>query len=228
MQTTAVKNILSECDNTLKHIEGRLVDQIKVVDISRTAKIPFKAITLAESLSYRFVDICRSGLLLIQRGHIVPAITLARASMETMSCMYTIDSKIQKCLEKNDLSGFDDFIMKRLFGQKMGDDTFPAAVNIMTAIDNIDRAHPGTKQHYSVLCEFAHPNMHGVHSAYCKIIHPEHVATFNNNNNESLPDIAITSLNMTIVLFDHYKCEFEDKFLDFVQLCEDDLLKQND
>lgn len=88
-------------------------------------------------------------------------VVLARALIETVAALWCVLDDTDTLLAKEDIRGIHERAVKAMFGKRNapdGDATFPAAINVLTYMDRLEKAYPGVRSTYESICEFVHPN----------------------------------------------------------------------
>ena len=115
--------------------------------------------------------------------------------------------------------------MKALFGAKDG--RGPAeAVNILTAINHVNKEVENFKNIYDSLSEFAHPNWSGVSGSYSKIDKENIWLDLGIEVREVPLIIGLLPLVGTLEFFKIYYNKMVDVLPDFIKICEDDIMKK--
>ncbi len=220
---------LKKCREIVSRFETSLPTRVDPASLSTSAKIPFKAVVLRETLLHRVTELAATATELYERkNRVISAFLITRAVHETTALLYWLYLRMNRVVDEKLIGDFDEFIMKLLFGwKKEEDDNLPVAFNILTAIEKLDKLLDGKfRRNYDFLSEFCHPNYSGVHGAYAKIdrdniwadIGPEHT------NVSLLPGLHI--LVVVLEIFEHYYNKTGDLLKPFIKLCEDDLAKK--
>ena len=159
------EELLREATEYAAHLRMNLTKSLIPAEISPTAKAPFKIVVLRELLLHRLSDLSDAACAMYGVGSVVPAIVLTRAAFETMALLFHLNKTIDRALREADAAVVDDRAMTGLLGSKDGSTNLPA-LNVMTAVEKLDKDYQGLKEMFETLCEFAHPNYHGLASSY--------------------------------------------------------------
>ena len=103
--------------------------------VSYTAKIPFKALSVRELLIHRIANLSQVACKLLDGEEYLSSIIISRAVVETTAVIYYIDKKMKECLDKDNIEGFDDTVIKLLFGSR-NEMTEVISINILTLIEH--------------------------------------------------------------------------------------------
>jgi len=223
----AVSSVCGSSGGFVSGSKSNLKPRISAYQISIIAKNPFNAITFLESLNHRVADIGDIALRLFKEKREVTAIILTRSIMEVSALACCLYEKIESCIIENTSEGFNEFIINKLFGQKMGDAEFPVAINILKILKKLERKWPGFEEQYKVLYKYAHPNCYGVEGSYCKVLHENFACLFGLKNQNSISIIGVACFNASMSIFEFYYLEIQKNMPLFIDLRERDLNQKN-
>ncbi|WP_411819185.1 hypothetical protein ABFZ85_09430 [Hyphococcus formosus] len=216
--------LLSEIAERVQQMSDNLPPKIEVAAVSTSAKIPFKFICFREALLWRTEELARNALSLIKAQELLGGIVLTRCVSESAAAMWYIMEKINKEVDGVHDPNLDDIAMKMLLGDKSNSQV-PDPVNVLTVIKHADKAIPGVEKQYAALCEYAHPNWTGTMLLYSKMDEDNYRTDFGRyprgTKNSAL--IGLSSLNMTLAVFQHAYNRVSDLMPDFVEKCEAEL-----
>ncbi len=128
----------------------------------------------------RIVDLADAAQELFRHGRLVPACTLTRSVFETVGIQFYIYKKVVEHTDKPDPESIHLLLITALFGRK-DMDGWDKPLQVLTAIDHVDRIFKGTRSEYDHLCEYAHPNMKGGFGAYARLDETTLETDFGNN-----------------------------------------------
>lgn len=175
LEDQSPEELLAEAKENLEEIRSMLRERLDAYEISPIAKIPYKARILREVLLHRVWDLGDAALQQFEKSRNIPAFTLARSTFETASVIFCLYKRIQLVVETNTLGDLDEeFLMRTLFGRKDDPDAKYQAINILTAIDHLDKyiadgnieQEGKFREYFDGMCEYAHPNWEGTLTAY--------------------------------------------------------------
>jgi len=131
------------------------------------AKIPTKLATVLGALAWRAKELADLSHELFKRDHLVPAIILTRALMESTALLYTVFKKTTVSIEARELATIDEYLVRCLAGSRKNAND-PQSPNVLTAVQHLEKEDgcDGFLAFYETLCEFAHPNSLGTFYAY--------------------------------------------------------------
>lgn len=115
----------------------------------------------------RIVDLAAAAHEMFGQGRLVPACTLTRSVFETIGIQYYIYKKLVEQTAKSDPESIHNLLMSSVFGRK--DKSWPERpIQVLTAIDHMDKVFRGSRAEYDHLCEYAHPNLKGGFGTYVR------------------------------------------------------------
>lgn len=150
---------------SLKHC---LPPRIDPATISKTAKIPFKALCIREVMLYRVSELADAALACYQRDQLVSAATLSRALLESVALSYWLYKELRQVGDTGVTDRIVEFLGRALVGTR-NEATPLLAHNVMDAIDVVTKDIHNYRKVYEELCEVAHPNWGGGLGAYAKL-----------------------------------------------------------
>lgn len=211
--------LLEEARVLTVQINSNLPDKIEAAALSHISKLPFKAVSLRETLIHRIADLSDAAISLYKSSKIVPTIIMIRSVFETSAVLFWLFKKLKHISETNELDDINDFLNKHLFGGK-DDDATVKSYNILTAIDHTDKEFENYRIAYDDLSEFAHPNWSGLIGAYSDAYKNKYVLKLGKGEGK-IPYIfslllLVGSLKLTIYYYD----EMERYFMKFNKLCD--------
>lgn len=130
----------------------------------------------------RTVDLAGGALSFFEEERLVPACTLTRSVVETVAVQHYLYKKLISHTENPDPSSIHKLLMSAVFGRR--DTEWPQqSIQVLTAIDHLDKQFPGFRSEYDRLCEYAHPNLGGGYGTYVRREGNEMQSHFGNNPN---------------------------------------------
>src|SRR5713226_5901821 len=90
---------LKEARGFVDAIASSLPKQIQAAALTWKSKIPFKALTVRESLFHRVSALASAAVELFEAHRVIPAIILTRAVVETVAVMFTFHERLSRFLE---------------------------------------------------------------------------------------------------------------------------------
>jgi len=211
--------LLEEACALSVQINTNLPDKIEAVALSNISKLPFKALSLRETLIHRIADLSDAAISLYKSSKIVPAIIMIRSVFETSAVLFWLFKKLKHVSETSDLDDINDFLNKHLFGGR--DENAPVeSYNILTAIDHTDKEFENYRIAYDDLSEFAHPNWSGLIGAYSDAYKNKYVLNLGKVEGRVPSIFSLPLLVSSLKLATYYYDEMEQHFINFNELCD--------
>jgi hypothetical protein len=117
----------------------------------------------------RIVDLAQGAEVFFLEGRLVPACTLTRSVVETVALQYSVWKKLSVQTKDADLSASHTLLMSAVFGRRDKGNNWPnRSMNVLTAIDHLDKQFPGFRSEYDRLSEYLHPGLAGGYGAYVR------------------------------------------------------------
>jgi hypothetical protein len=205
-------------------LQRSLPKRIDAAVLGLPSKIPFKAISLREGLIHRASDLSGLACELYERRRIVPAIIMVRAVMETVAMLYFLYWRIDQVLTSQELGDIDQFLMRGIFGWR--DDTMPMQpLNVLTAIDRVDKQFEGYRGLYDELSEFAHPNWSGASGAYANLIQNKYAVELGTECSTLDLRTGLPAFRASLECFRYYYNLLSDIMPSFVEFCHAEAVK---
>jgi hypothetical protein len=210
--------VLKEVRDLAKNIAGSLPDNIQAASLTVKSKLPFKALSLRELLIHRMAALCIPTVQLFETKHIIPAVILTRAIVETVAVLFVLHERLNRFLKEKDkdVESLDEFFMKSLVGSKV-DQEMPTPSNILNMIDRVEKTFPGYRSVYDILCEYVHPNWAGLFGSFGDIIKEKVELKLGPNERTKAYSSGLNVLSTSLMVFSNYYNETAD----LVQQLED-------
>ena len=117
----------------------------------------------------RIVDLADGAETFFRMGRLLPACTLTRSAVETVAVQYAVWKKLSVLTESSDFRSIHTLLMSVVFGRRdKGDDWANKSMNVLTAIDHLEKQFPGFRSEYDRLSEYAHPGLAGGYGMYVR------------------------------------------------------------
>jgi hypothetical protein len=194
------ENILQTVEQQIEELEKHLETEIPKVEpypggAERHLFIAYKAVLLR-----RIYEPSESSYSSFLKGHIVSGSILARSACETVAVLYYGYKKINNSVELNSPGGVGLFLHRALWGTKLkGEEELPKAIQVLTAIDHLNKAYKGTRKDYDFLCEIAHPNFAGTGLLYFSHDFETNESKVDHNPDKNSPEaLGLGSLNILL------------------------------
>lgn len=165
---THMEELYKEAEQQLQQLACILPSMVSRESVSRTSKSALKAYLIRAGLLHRSVDLAGVAIDLYKQSKNLPAFVLTRAALETYALFYYFIKKLEEAVSSGEVQEVDEILMRLMLGARNTDDEVKA-INILTAIDRLDKDVEGTRGMYDGLCEMAHPNWMGTMEHYGKV-----------------------------------------------------------
>ena len=117
----------------------------------------------------RIVDLADGAETFFREGRLLPACTLTRSAVETIAVQHAVWKKLGALTDESDARGIHTLLMSVVFGRRdKGDDWPNKSMNVLTAIDHLNKQFPGFRSEYDRLSEYAHPGLAGGYGMYVR------------------------------------------------------------
>ena len=117
----------------------------------------------------RIVDLADGAEAFFLEERLVPACALTRSVVETVALEYMVWKKLAVLIDTADARGVHTLLMSVVFGRRDKRDDWPnKSVNVLTAVDHLDKQFPGFRSEYDRLSEYLHPGLAGGYGAYVR------------------------------------------------------------
>jgi len=194
-----IDDSLQQARLLVQRIEESLPTKVDAASLTLNSKLPFKALSVRETLIHRVSALASPALSLFEKGSLVAGIVLSRAVLETVAVTFALQREIDSFLSHKRVQAFDEFLMACLVGSRWPDASTQAR-NVLTFIDHVDKQFKGFRSTYDSLCEYAHPNWSGVLGAFGSIDQQTHVLHLGPTDRSTFIT-GVTSLAMVLGLF---------------------------
>ncbi len=156
-------------DQLVSQLKACFVDHLKEVGPESGAR-SMRLFDVWRQVSLRrVVDLAEGAESFFLEERLVPGCTLARSAVETVALQYAVWKKLGTLMDTSDSRGIHALLMSVVFGRKdKGDDWPTKSMNVLTAIDHLDKRFPGFRSEYDRLSEYAHPGLAGGYGAYVR------------------------------------------------------------
>lgn len=215
------ENTLQIVQRQIEELKKHLVTEVPKVEYypggaERHLFVACKAVLLR-----RIDELSESSYSSFSKGHIVSGAILARSACETVAVLYYVYKKINNSVESNSSSGVGLFLHRALWGTRLkGEEELPKAIQVLTAIDHLDKAYNGARKDYDFLCKIAHPNFAGTGMLYFSHNFETNESKVDHNPDKNSPEaIGLGSLNILLdITFEIISLlnDVEPKFYQFV------------
>lgn len=129
------------------------------------SSIPFKIVCIRDALLHRLVNLGDEAVTLHDRISLIPFLLTVRACLETAALMFSLNRYMESALCSDSLAELTEQLHRTALGSRNTRTKFDA-VNILGAIDKLEKSYPGIRKQYDDLSEYCHPNFEGVLCSY--------------------------------------------------------------
>jgi hypothetical protein len=220
----SIEQLVGAVENRLAFLQSNCSSRIDAANISKAAKLPFKATWFFEALSWRMAELCRAGLESLQTMKLASGILLVRGAVETSAAIWYLRRKLSAAVESGALENVDESVMKMLMGSKI-DPNLPQALNVMTFVRDVEKEINGFENQYGALSEIAHPNWAGTAFLYSNPDHNSQHVDFGAHlrGRATLIVTGLTNLDTALLIFNHSRLLLAELVPPFALLCESKL-----
>lgn len=172
----------SEVEESLGRLRREFVDHFEEIEAEVGAR-SLRLFDVWRQVSLRrIVDLAEGSEAFFREGRLVPGCTLTRSVVETVALHYTVWKKLTAHIETADLRGAHTLLRSVVFGRRdKGDDWPTKSINVLTAIDHLDKQFPGFRSEYDRLSEYLHPGLAGGYGIYVRTEGPSLRSYFGQN-----------------------------------------------
>jgi len=221
------EELLTEAEYLVKQLAENLPSKVSRELVSDTSKTALKAYVIRASLFHRMAELADVAIDLYRRNRLIAALVITRSAFETAALAYHTCKHIEKVVETGKIGDIDETLMKVLFGERLPEAEWKS-INILTAIDKLDKEAPGVRGLYEDLCEFAHPNWSGAMGAYAKADQDYFNLDFDQKHKNVPPEAGLEALIGALVAFEHSESAMSAILPDFTKIHEDSEGTQNE
>jgi len=117
----------------------------------------------------RIVDLADSADVFFHQGRLLPANTLTRSTVETVAVQFAVWKKLDSLTDALNADGIHKLLMSVVFGRRdKGEDWPNKSMQVLTAIDHLEKQFPGFRSEYDRLSEYVHPGLAGGYGMYVR------------------------------------------------------------
>lgn len=117
----------------------------------------------------RVVDLAEGAAAFFLHGRLLPGCALTRSTVETVAVQYAVWRRLGALADATDAGGIRLLLMSVVFGRRdKGNDWPTKSMNVLTAIDDLDKEFPGFRSEYDRLSEYVHPGLAGGYGMYVR------------------------------------------------------------
>jgi hypothetical protein len=158
--------LLQEIQGYLLLLEDGFIEHLKPLEQASVRTNLLRLLEIWHQVYLRrMFDLASAAHDMINLGRLVPSCTLIRSGVETIGTFYYVNKKITEFTDKSDFVAIHHLLMSAVFGRKDFDPEIKP-IQILTAIDHLDKEFLGFRDLYDHLSEYAHPNANGGLGSY--------------------------------------------------------------
>jgi len=210
---------LEEIEVFLKQLEDMAPTEIDEKYNEMENLMPFHVLILRDGLIHRVLDLSRSALEMYKNKNMIPGIVLTRSVFESVALIYFLSEKVDKYLSDRNIKNLDNFLERSTLGSK-NDDTEYESINVLTAIDKLNRKYTGLRKLYNSLSEHAHPNWAGTFGSYIRLNENKNKLILGPNSG-TLAHIGLPPLIIALAVFIFYYGKLKKDTNQLVEACQE-------
>jgi hypothetical protein len=216
--------LLDEAKQRVALLTANLPTIVDPASISYSAKTPFKALCFREALIWRMEEFALVSCELYAASRVASAMKMTRGCQENTAAAWYLNELVQGAIDRGDVNGLDERLMRLLLGSKNGVSAV-SAVNVLTLVDRVDKKVPGFRKSYDDLSEFVHPNWSGTAMLFSKNDHEKILTEIGKNLRDHTSTIrfGLRCLIGSLIAFEHVYNDISDLMPSLIKLCESSL-----
>lgn len=204
------------------NIKEALPQRADAASLSFKTIVPFKALSLMMLLEHRVSDLSEVAIDLYRQGKVISAFVITRALMETVALLFWLHKKVNTATKNWDEADVNTFLERALLGSRDSTTGFKA-LNILTAVNQVDKKHIGYRKRFDTLCEFCHPNWLGTQVSYGKPDQKRLWLDLGKNISQTPLSSGLEPLVVALEIFCNAYDALADLLPVFNQVCEENL-----
>jgi hypothetical protein len=156
-------------EELIDHLKSCFVDELVEVGQDAGAKL-LRLFDVWRQVSLRrIVDLAESADGFFRQSRLLPGNILTRSLVETVAVQFAVWKRLDSLTIASDVNGIHNLLMSVVFGRRdKGEDWPNKSMNVITAIDHLEKRLPGFRSEYERLCEYAHPGLAGGYGMYVR------------------------------------------------------------
>jgi hypothetical protein len=158
-----------QIEQLVDRLKSCFIDELEEISSDAGAR-PLRLFDVWRQVSLRrIVDLAESAEAFFLQGRLLPGCTLTRSAVETVAIQYAVWKKLGALTDASDYRGIHSLMMSVVFGRRdKGGDWPNKSMNVLTAIDHLDKQFPGFRSEYDRLSEYVHPGLAGGYGVYVR------------------------------------------------------------
>jgi hypothetical protein len=213
-----LKQLLEETEPQYQAFLGILPSKVSRDSVSNTSKSALKAYCIRAGLLHRTADLVGAAIVLYRQRKDLPAFVVTRAVLETFALFYYFIKKLEEAVNSGKVQDVDETLMQLLFGARNEDG--PKAINVLTAVDRLDKDFNDIRKYYDELCEIAHPNWMGTFGHYGKATESPYTHHFESTHEGVPPEAGLVVVKDILVYLLEMDKSVQDTLSQFKTILE--------
>lgn len=210
------EQLLNKVRKRLDAFQREFVEHLEPVEQTTRSRLLRLFAVWKQTNLRRVVDLAAAAHEMFRQARLVPACTLTRSVFETVGIQYYIYKKLIEHTDKSDAESIHKLLMSSVFGRK-DKSRSRAPIQVLTAIDHMDKVFRGSRAEYEHLCEYAHPNLKGGFGTYVRQEGQKLESHFGTNPQRLEMGIwGLESLDMILIFgaeINNHLCAFQPAFV---------------
>lgn len=152
----------------IRSIQDRLIDKFEGIEQTTRQRLLRIYDVWRQVNLRRTTDLAEGAVRFFDEGRLVPACTLTRSVFETIGIQYYLYKKLVFHTVESNPEAIHKLLLSAVFGRRDKEGWPEKSIQILTAMDHLDKRFPGFRAEYDRLCEYAHPNLSGGYGTYVR------------------------------------------------------------
>ncbi len=196
--------------------------------LSIKKRLPLTAQYIKGGLKYRTVNLAKTAMKLFEEEDgLLSAIIITRSMVETVSLLFCLHERLGKVVETEQVGDIEKFINQMGLGGRFEpleiDGEEIEALNVLSAIDKLDKIFKGVRKEYDFLSEYAHPNCHGTLMFFSQLKEEENCIELSfdalSQKIEKPHEHMLRTLSLCIVMFIFFERKINKLMPEFNEIC---------
>jgi len=156
-------------EKLLERLKSFFIDELDEIELEAGRRLLQLFDVWRQVSLRRIVDLAESADVLFHQGRLLPANTLTRSTVETVAVQFAVWKKLDSLTDVLNADAIHELLMSVVFGRRdKGGDWPNKSMQVLTAIDHLEKQFPGFRGEYERLCEYAHPGLAGGYGMYVR------------------------------------------------------------
>lgn len=208
----------------VSRLQDRAVKRIVVQDAATRFRLVGMIDAYRQACLYRCLHLTEASTCLLQTGHGLAAMIMARSLIETIAAFVWFQKRLQAIVSEGDLQRIHRFVRGVSFAtrlepliEKAGTDDVKA-VSVLTQVNGLEEFRIGVRDDYDHLCESTHPNALGTLLLFGRHDQETDVVTF--LADDQFPDESFKWVVVAARMLEHFEQAFDAVEMQFPRLRE--------